>query len=77
MDWVSLVFETHDRVLALQLKETPLALRQTIEKTGGVWTVHVPRIKASPLLDQWLRAHHAENVQTTVIETRTPQRVDR
>ncbi len=78
VDWVSLVFETHDSVLALRLKETPLAPRQTIKKTGDdVWIVHVPRIKASPLLDQWLRAHNAENVQTTVIETRTPQRVDR
>ena len=75
VDWVSLSFETRDSVLALRLGETPLAPGQTIEQTGDTWTVQVPRIKSSPLLVQWLRAHDAENVRATVIETRTPQRV--
>ncbi len=75
VNWVSLSFETHNSVLALRLGETPLAPGQTIEQADGAWTVRVPRIKSSPLLVQWLRAHDAENVRTSVIETRMPQRV--
>lgn len=77
VNWISLTFETRDPVLAQRLSETKISKQQKIEKTGDIWTVQVPRIKKSPLLDQWLRANCAENIRTTDLETRNPQRVCR
>lgn len=64
---VGLTFETHNPVLVQRLNETKLAINQTIDESNGIWTVNVPQIIDSELLDRWLLAERAENVRKDVI----------
>lgn len=62
-----------------QLTESPLALKQTITSVApGRWTVDVPRIIDSMLLDQWFRTWEKkaqiEAIRKTVLETRSARR---
>ena len=59
-----------------QLTESPLALKQTITAAApGRWTVDVPRIIDSMLLDQWFRTWEEKaqivNIRKTVLETKS------
>ena len=77
--WIHLTFETTSPETVQQLTESPLALKQTITSVApGRWTVDVPRIIDSMLLDQWFRTWEKkaqiEAIRKTVLETRSARR---